>query len=69
MRWQFFKRRNTSLLRQEANSPLAKAQPAIRCPLCGKEFCAGEVAECATCSLAAHCGLVLCPNCSYEFAP
>lgn len=41
---------------------------AIRCPLCGKEFHADEALRCAACALARKCGLVMCPNCSYEFA-
>ncbi len=42
---------------------------AIRCPLCGRTFHPGEAAQCGGCPLAARCGLVMCPNCSYEFAP
>ncbi len=42
---------------------------AIQCPLCGKRFQPGEAAACGSCLLAAKCGRVMCPNCSYEFAP
>lgn len=44
-------------------------QKSVRCPLCGHSFQAGEAAACSTCGLGARCGLVMCPNCSYEFAP
>ncbi len=40
---------------------------AIQCPLCGKRFQPGEAVACGSCLLAAKCGLVMCPNCSYEF--
>ncbi len=42
---------------------------ALQCPLCGKKFQRGEAVACSSCLLAAKCGLVMCPNCSYEFAP
>lgn len=41
----------------------------IRCPLCGKSFHAREAKQCMSCKLGQKCGLVMCPNCSYEFAP
>ncbi len=53
----------------ERDRPKAKrADDLLRCPLCGKSFHAGEAAQCGGCPLAARCGLVMCPNCSYEFA-
>ncbi len=48
---------------------LPLSQSAIRCPLCGSKFAAGEALACTGCALANKCGLVMCPNCSYEFAP
>lgn len=39
----------------------------VRCPLCGKTFDPGETQQCAACTLAKKCGLVMCPNCAYEF--
>ena len=48
--------------------PISNLQSLTRCPLCGKHFRAEDAAECAECALAKHCGLVLCPNCGYEFA-
>lgn len=45
-----------------------ESQKELQCPLCGKKFSAGEAAACSACLLAAKCGLVMCPNCSYEFA-
>lgn len=39
----------------------------IRCPLCGKKFHAGEAMQCSACAIAVQCGLVMCPNCNYEF--
>ncbi len=65
---------------KESNEPIAQLvnapklysrgdveQPEIRCPLCGKRFHTGDAMPCAACALAARCGLVMCPNCSYEF--
>ena len=49
-------------------SAVCNLKSEIRCPLCGKQFRAGDAMPCATCALAARCGLVMCPNCSYEFA-
>jgi transcription elongation factor Elf1 len=71
MRWQFFEKAVGS--RQKAESKLPSADcvlpSEIRCPLCGKQFSAEDAAQCAMCALARRCGLVMCPNCLYEFAP
>jgi hypothetical protein len=66
MRWQFFKtdEKKTNLAEKRlVNNEWVE----IQCPLCGKKFRAGEAMQCATCALAVRCGLVMCPNCSYEF--
>jgi hypothetical protein len=71
MCWQFFEKAVGS--RQKAESKLPSADCVLpsetRCPLCGKQFSAEDAAQCATCALARRCGLVMCPNCLYEFAP
>ncbi|MEW5718237.1 MAG: hypothetical protein AB1817_06415 [Chloroflexota bacterium] len=69
MRWQFFKT-DDERRRTEDTHPSSVIRPpsAIRCPLCGKAFRAEDAAACAACALAKRCGLVLCPNCGYEFA-
>ncbi len=51
----------------EEPSAISHQPTAIRCPLCGKKFQAGEASKCASCTLAVKCGMVMCPNCSYEF--
>ena len=70
MRWRFFKtearRRRT---KDTHPSSVIRPSSEIRCPLCGKAFHAREAKQCVTCGLADKCGLVMCPNCSYEFAP
>ncbi len=67
MRWLFFKTKEDR--RSSQHTKNVHAQHEIRCPLCGKRFQAGEADKCSTCSLAVVCGLVMCPNCSYEFVP
>jgi|GEM_PF-1383231 len=39
------------------------------CPYCGYEF--DETAEYCNgaCPLAAHCNMIMCPNCRYEYVP
>jgi hypothetical protein len=71
MHWRFFERKDGGGTQDKSTHrpPMPLTQLPIRCPLCGKEFAAGEEAECAPCALAKRCGLVMCPNCSYEFAP
>ena len=71
MRWQFFEKAVGSRQKAESKLPSADRFPPseIRCPLCGKRFSAEDAAQCATCALAKRCGLVMCPNCGYEFAP
>jgi len=70
MRWQFFEKAVGSWQKAESKPPSAdRALPSeIRCPLCGKPFRAEDAAACAACALAKRCGLVMCPNCGYEFA-
>gem|GEM_PF-3330982 len=48
-------------------SALCSTPYAHRCPLCGKQFRAEEATQCAACALAQKCGMVMCPNCGYEF--
>ena len=45
-----------------------RASP-CRCPLCGQTFAVEEAEACAVCPLLHRCGLVMCPNCGYEFPP
>ena len=71
MRWQFFRTEDRFARRKtEDKLPSSVVCPpsVIRCPLCGKRFSAEDAARCATCALAKRCGLVMCPNCGYEFA-
>ena len=70
MRWQFFEKAVSSQQKAESKLPSAgRLLPfEIRCPLCGKHFRAEDAAQCAACALAKRCGLVMCPNCRYEFA-
>ncbi len=66
MRWQFFKKEERRS--EEENKAVDQAWSEIRCPLCGHRFHAGEAEACSSCAYAVRCGLVMCPNCSYEFA-
>jgi hypothetical protein len=66
MQWQFFRRKGQN--KSEDLPNVDESWTEIRCPLCGKTFRAGEAQPCTTCAIAVHCGLVMCPNCSYEFA-
>lgn len=76
MRWQFFKKAQGTGQDAENIIPIERTllsadclvPTAIRCPLCGRQFHAGEARSCAVCGLAEKCGVVMCPNCSYEFA-
>ncbi len=70
-RWGKGKQENTAESRgAAAGQPATVAKSSVvQCPLCGKKFQAGEAIACSACRLAAKCGLVMCPNCSYEFAP
>jgi len=70
MRWRFFEKAEVGRLKTEGKLPSADQllTSEIRCPLCGKQFRAEDAAQCAKCALAKRCGLVMCPNCSYEFA-
>ncbi len=81
MRWGWFEKddggrmkdevgnaRRSVLQAGEQGSRGAEEKSEIRCPLCGKQFRAGDAMPCAACALAAKCGLVMCPNCAYEFA-
>ena len=70
MRWQFFKSTEDGGRKTENNHPssVVRLPSAVRCPLCGKTFHADEAQACVSCALARKCGLVMCPNCSYEFA-
>ncbi|HEY9205243.1 MAG TPA: hypothetical protein VIO58_04925 [Candidatus Methanoperedens sp.] len=38
-----------------------------QCPLCGARFDPGDNMGCMACPRFMKCGLVLCPNCGYEF--
>jgi transcription elongation factor Elf1 len=53
---------------ENLRSEICDLKSEIRCPLCGKPFRADDAAACAACALAKRCGLVMCPNCGYEFA-
>jgi len=69
MRWQFFKTKDEGRRTKEIGSSSdLRLSSDIRCPLCGKSFRAEDAAACAACALAKCCGLVMCPNCGYEFA-
>lgn len=70
MRWKFFRRTEDGRRMTERNRPLSVPglRSELRCPLCGKTFESGEAMQCAACGLAKQCGLVMCPNCAYEFA-
>ena len=63
MHWQFSKP-----TKDERPKTEKKRSSEVHCPLCGKTFSAGEAMPCASCGLAKKCGLVMCPNCHYEFA-
>lgn len=70
MRWHFGdndKSETTNDKIADQPSAINHQLSAIRCPLCGKKFQAGEAAQCSSCAMAVKCGLVMCPNCSYEF--
>ncbi len=67
MPWPRFEKINDAQLTTNPQSAISNPKSEIRCPLCGKTFCPGEARPCAACALAARCGLVMCPNCSYEF--
>lgn len=70
MRWRFFRTEDERRKTEDNHlSSVVRPPSAIRCPLCGKRFRAEDAARCATCALAKRCGLVMCPHCSYEFAP
>ena len=70
MRWPFSEKADAKKQKaEEQRSRGAEEKEAVRCPLCGKSFHAGEAMQCSACALAVRCGLVMCPNCSYEFAP
>ena len=70
MRWRLFEKVVGSQQKAESNPPSTDGvlPSEIRCPLCGKHFRAEDAAQCAACALAKRCGLVMCPNCGYEFA-
>lgn len=38
-----------------------------QCPLCGKRFDMEDNKGCKVCPSYMSCGLLLCPNCGYEF--
>jgi len=74
MRWRFFnptadRRLTTGDAKNGGQQSVVSGQIVLRCPLCGIQFRVEDAARCATCALAKRCGLVMCPNCSYEFAP
>ncbi len=70
MHWGLFKKAESGKQKTIDAAGASQPRPAeFRCPLCGKKFHAGEALACTGCALAARCGLVMCPNCSYEFAP
>jgi uncharacterized C2H2 Zn-finger protein len=58
---QFFKRTKNQSKNRDAQSE-------IQCPLCGKKFRVEDAMQCAACTLAQKCDLVMCPRCGYEFA-
>jgi len=61
--------RPAPLSRSAGEESGARAATGSRCPLCGRSFEPDEAAACAVCPLLRRCGLVMCPNCGYEFAP
>jgi hypothetical protein len=68
MRWRWFEKKKNDLPQTEDRLKINPPNADLRCPLCGTRFQEGEVLACTGCALAARCGLVMCPNCSYEFA-
>ena len=69
MRWPFSEKADAKKqkAREQESRGAEEKTTIVRCPLCGKEFHAGEAMQCSACALAVRCGLVMCPNCTYEF--
>lgn len=68
MRWPWLEKEKNDLSRQKGRPKINSPSNDLQCPLCGKRFQSGEALACTSCGLATRCGLVMCPNCSYEFA-
>ena len=66
LRW--FEKKKNDLPQLEGRPNVNSPSADLQCPLCGTRFQKGEALACTSCELAARCGLVMCPNCSYEFA-
>ena len=39
----------------------------VQCPLCGVRFVEEDNEGCKVCPRFMKCGMLLCPNCGYEF--
>ena len=39
----------------------------VQCPLCGNRFESKDNETCKLCPNFMKCGLLICPNCGYEF--